>query len=255
MADVLATGRAAWPAIELAADVLARYLADRGLAPDADHGADLFLACACTTRVPAALAAFDATYAPQLPTYLARLRLTREQIDEVGQALRERLFVGDAPKIADYGGKGPLGAWLRVIAVRVAIDRQRAAAPPMRELAHDGLVAAATSPELELLRARYRDHFRGAFAAALAARSSEQRTLLRLHYLDGVSMDELGRMFGVNRSTIFRRLQSCQQALLDDLRDRLREELGVSTEELHSLAAALRSDLELSLGDHLKSVG
>jgi RNA polymerase sigma-70 factor (ECF subfamily) len=254
MADAFEAGRAAWPEIDLDAEAFRAHLAARGLAPDADHGADLYLACACASGQPAALAAFEATFMPRLPAYLARLRPTAEIVDEVAQLLRERLFVGATPKIADYAGKGELGGWLRVVAVRIAIDLGRASPPPMHELEHHGsLAAATTSPDLEALRNRYREHFRGAFTATLSALSSEQRTLLKLHYRDGLTMEELGRMFQVNRSTIFRRLGACSAALLDGIRDRLGAELGVSTQELHSLAAALRSDLEVSLGDYLKS--
>jgi RNA polymerase sigma-70 factor (ECF subfamily) len=254
MADAYLAGRAAWPEVDLPAAAFGAYLATHALAPDAEHAADLYLACACAAGVPAALAAFEATHVPMLPSYLARLRPSAELVDDVAQLLRERLFVGAAPKIADYAGKGPLGAWLRVVAVRLAIDRQRASPPPMLDVDRGAsLAAAAASPELEALRRRYRGHFRDAFAVALRALSSEQRALLKLHYLDGLSMDELGRMFGVNRSTIFRRLGACSQALLERIRDRLGAELGVSTQELHSLAAALRGDLEVSLGDFLKS--
>jgi RNA polymerase sigma-70 factor, ECF subfamily len=248
------TGRAAWPDVEVSADRFRAYLAERGLAADAAHGPDLYLACACGDGAAAALRAFEATFMPQLPSYLARLRLAPAELDELAQALRDRLFVGDAPRIRDYRGAGALGAWLRVVAVRLAIDRGRAGAPRTQALDdHTSLAAATRSPELEALRNRYRAHFAGAFAAALAALTSEQRTLLRLHYLDGVSMHELGRMLRVNRSTIFRRLGACTDALLTGLRDRLGETLGVSTAELHSLVVALRSDLDVSLGDLLRS--
>jgi RNA polymerase sigma-70 factor (ECF subfamily) len=254
MADAFEAGRTAWPELELPAAVFGDYLAARALEPDASHGADLYLACACATGLPGALAAFEATYVPMLPSYLARLRPSAELLDEVAQILRERLFVGPKPKIADYAGKGELGGWLRVVAVRIAIDLRRASPPRMDDVDQRGsLAVAADGPELEALRHRYRGHFRAAFTASLRGLSSEQRALLKLHYLDALSMDELGRMFGVNRSTIFRRLGACSQALLDGIRDRLGAELGVSTQELHSLAAALRGDLEVSLGDYLKS--
>jgi RNA polymerase sigma-70 factor (ECF subfamily) len=254
MADAFDAGRAAWPDIALAPETFHAHLAARGMSPAADHAADLFLACACLHQVPGALRAFEATYMPRLPAYLSRLGSSREAIDEVAQVLRQQLFVGASPKIGDYSGKGELGAWLRVVAVRLAIDLDRASPPPMQELEpHRSLAAATASPELEALRNRYRDRFSAAFTAALTGLTSEQRTLLRLHYLDGLSMEELGRMFNVNRSTILRRLGACSQLLLDGIRDRLGAELGVSTAELESLAAALRSDLQLSLGDYLKS--
>jgi RNA polymerase sigma-70 factor (ECF subfamily) len=86
----------------------------------------------------------------------------------------------------------------------------------------------------------------------MAALTSGQRRLLRLHYVDGLSMDEAGRPFGVNRSTIFRRLSTCTEALLERIRDRIPGDLGITTNEIDSLTGALMSDFELSLGEFLK---
>jgi RNA polymerase sigma-70 factor (ECF subfamily) len=45
--------------------------------------------------------------------------------DEVVQVLLERLLVsrpGEAPTIADYSGRGALGGWLRIVAVRTCYN-------------------------------------------------------------------------------------------------------------------------------------
>ncbi len=256
MTDAFEAGRRERPEIALDAGVFAAYLAERGLTAETQHAGDLFLACACAAQLPAALRAFESSYLQRVPEYLARLRPTPTLIDEVSQLLRERLFVGAAPKIREYSGKGTLGAWLRVVSVRVAINFLEASPQRTQQLGpRPSLAAVTTSPELAVMRSRYRGRFKQAFAASLGLLSSEQRTLLRLHYLDGVSMEELGALFEVNRSTIFRRLAACSKALLDGIRDRLGAELGISTGELESLAAALQSDFELSLGDYLRSGG
>ena len=51
---------------------------------------------------------------------VARRGLALEAAEEVLQALRAHVLVGDAPKLADYDGRGPLAAWVRVAAVRAA---------------------------------------------------------------------------------------------------------------------------------------
>ncbi len=83
--------------------------------------------------------------------------------------------------------------------------------------------------------------------------ASEQRLMLKLHFVDGLNLEELGKLFKVNRSTIYRRIGVCLEQLQEAVRGRLHEHLGISSAELESLANLLRSDVELSIGDCLKS--
>src|SRR5688572_31992928 len=57
-------------------------------------------------------------------------------VDEVRQALRIRLLVGEAGRVRidDYMGRGPLRAWLGVAALRIALNLKRAARPPSADL-------------------------------------------------------------------------------------------------------------------------
>jgi RNA polymerase sigma-70 factor (ECF subfamily) len=257
MKEAFREGIEAWPNIRLSGDDFASYLAARGLPPDAANGSDLYLVCACLRQEPTALRAFEDAYMTQVGLYVSRLPTTPEFLDELGQALREKLFVGPTPRLAEYSGRGKLGAWLRVVSVRMAIDIKRGRGEQMRELeTHlepQRMQHRVASPELEALRNRYRPHFQAAFTEALAALPMDQRRLLRLHFVDDLSMDEVARRLGVNRSTIFRRLNACTQALLEGIRDRLGADLGITTNEIESLTGALQSDLEISIGDYLKS--
>jgi RNA polymerase sigma-70 factor (ECF subfamily) len=252
MAEPWAAARAAWPDVTLSAATFGVYLKDRGLALEAEHVTDLYLACACLEQQPAALRAFEATHLAHVPELLSRLRPSPQLIDEVKQRLRQKLFLGEAPKIAEYSGKGPLMSWLRVVAVRTAIDLSRGDQDHKQETLPE-LADVATSPELQALRNRYRPLFKRVMATALQRQSKSDRTLLKLHFIDGISLAELGRMLNVNRSTVHRRLAACTRAVLESVQEQLREELGISTEELRSLAGLLRSDVELTLTDNLRS--
>jgi RNA polymerase sigma-70 factor (ECF subfamily) len=205
--------------------------------------------------VPAALAAFDGVFMPRLSDFLASLRPTASFVDDVSQLVRERLFVGASRKILEYSGTGPLGAWLRVVVVRTAINVKRGRGEEgQRELDPErDLLGVATSPESQILRVRYRPLFADAFAEALTALSADERNLLRLHYVDGLAVDELCRLFSVTRSTIYRRLEACTRTLLERMRDRLGDRLGLSAREFDSLANAVKSDLDVSLGGLLRS--
>jgi RNA polymerase sigma-70 factor (ECF subfamily) len=211
-------GQAAWPGVAIDAREMAVFLGERSTSSGLArlHAADLFLACACAKGVPAALAAFERTLMSQVPSFLSETRASPGGVDEVAQSLRERLLVSTAGRpaqIGTYSGRGTLASWLRVAALRTASNLRR----------HDRAEAAAAGtsddaspadPELAFLKARYRPAFEAALADALSGLDTEERMLLRLHFLDGMSIDRLGMMFGVHRATAARRLASAREALL-----------------------------------------
>src|SRR4051812_18583894 len=123
-------GERSFPGLDLAVEVFVSHLAARaeGGLPAAARGPDLYLACACATRVRGALEAFDRAHLAQVGAHIARLTPTPAFVDEVRQEVRDKLYVGRdgaAPKIAEYDGRGALASWVRVIAIRAAIDLRR----------------------------------------------------------------------------------------------------------------------------------
>ena len=246
-------GRAAWPQLQLRAERFEQFLASRRQDGVELHAADLYLACACLERVAGALEAFDRLHLTRLPQLLAKLRPTPAFIDEVGQLLRAKLFVGDPAKLSEYSGRGPLLSWLRVVAVRTAIDLKRTRGEDAHlDVNELDIPVDQQTPELAALRSRYQPLFREAFRSAFATLSSDERNLVKLHYVDQLSMEELAKLNKVNRSTIFRRLHGCMAKLQETVRDHLTAELGISPQEFDSLANAVRSDLELSLSELLR---
>src|SRR5215475_13883246 len=136
LVGVCAAAAAAWPDVALGPEAFARHLARHaGADPEgylaAVHAEDLYLACACSAHDAAAIRALEARHLARVPAALARLRATPDRADEVAQRLRERFLVG-ARAIADYSGRGPLAAWVRVAAVRTLLSMLR----------HDGVEAA-----------------------------------------------------------------------------------------------------------------
>jgi RNA polymerase sigma-70 factor (ECF subfamily) len=248
MADDLAErGRAAWPGIELSAAQLAEHLARLEL-PVEPH-ADLYLACACTAADPAALAAFDAKVLAEVGHFVARIDPSPQFADEVRQVLRHRLLVprpDGPPRIADYSGRGALGAWVRVAAVRAAIDLRRDVHGEGR-VSSTPAVARELRPDLALLRARYQADYEEALRAALATLDARERNLLRMHIVDGLTLDRIGVIYRVHRATAARWVQSVRQKLLDAIYQRLGERLRLSPSELDSLTALVQSQLQVSL--------
>ncbi len=80
-------------------------------------------------RRPAALAAFEATHLGDLRAVYGQVRGTRPPLDEFLQIMRHKLFVGEHPKIAEYGGTGELKSWVRVTGARTLVDLARKRRP------------------------------------------------------------------------------------------------------------------------------
>jgi RNA polymerase sigma-70 factor, ECF subfamily len=252
--ELYRTARAAWPQIEVDA---ARFIAwARARADDADgmHAADLYLACACAQGEPRALAEFEKRYLAEVPSYLARMDVSRATVDEVQQRLREKLLIGTPPRIADYSGRGPLGGWMRVVAIRTALDFARAEKPhaPLDEDGPLALASPAPDPELDYIKTRYRKEFKTAFQAALLQLEKRERNVLKLHFLDGLGIDEIGAFYRVHRATVARWLVRVRQILLEQTRKALAEKLRLGESELESLMNLVQSQLEVSIKRYLK---
>lgn len=251
-------GRRTWPGVSIPAEAFVEHLARHAPAEVALpewlstlHAADLYLACACAAGDPAAITAFDDAYLARVPIMSGQSRAPAPFAAEVRQALRVRLLVreGEVPgRIAEYAGRGPLAGWLRVAASRTAIslrrsddvhERRRADGPPP--------VLAMIDPELAAIQRKYGSMFNDALRSAFDALSADQRTVLRLHFVDGLNLADIGRVLGASRATIGRRVLEARNHLYDRTATTLRARLGVSDKELESLLAVVRSKLDISL--------
>jgi RNA polymerase sigma-70 factor (ECF subfamily) len=254
--ELYAQGRGRWPGVELARDVFAAFLRER--APDdgdlaALHGADLYLVCACAADDPRALAAFDARYITEVPAFLARVETSPDVIEEVRQLVRHRLFVDDdrdRRKILEYSGRGSLGSWMRVVTLRVASNRRRAAGRPHVPLSDDegeSDLLPALDPELAIIRDRYKNSFDRALRAAFTSLAPRERLLFRMLYIDGVNIDGIGLVFSVHRATAARWLAAAREAVLERTMSLLGDELRVDAADFASLLRVVRSALDVSL--------
>jgi RNA polymerase sigma-70 factor (ECF subfamily) len=218
----------------------------------AQHQADLELARACLAGDAAALARLDAELARTVERAVRKVGGDRSAVDEIAQRLRERLIVGTTeqpPRLTEYSGRGPLGAWLRVVATRAMLDlrRREKFEAPLGARTLDGLPAADHDPELQYLKANYRDAFRRAFRDAFAALEPLERDLIRRHHIAGDNMDELAAHHAVHRATVARWVARARAHLLAATRERLAASLGVPDAELDSILDLIASKLEVSL--------
>lgn len=261
---VVETARSAWPALALDAGRFVAHLAR--LLPESQppealerlHLADVYLARACVDGLPAALAAFEARVLPEVDAAVARLKLPPASVDEVRQLIRQKMLLAhaDTPgKLAAYPGTGPLAGWVRAAALWQALDLQRQRSGPVHS--DDTELSLAVSPgddpELAYLKTTYRAEFTASFTQALAALSPRQRNFLRLKYLDGLNIDQLGALYGVHRSTAARWTVSAQETLLHETRRLLAERLRLTGSQLDSMLRLISSQLDVSLGRLLRS--
>jgi RNA polymerase sigma-70 factor (ECF subfamily) len=169
------------------------------------------------------------------------------------QELRQRLLVGAPPRIATYTGAGGLEAWIKVAAVRVAINlraKERARSGETEDPDRDSL-ASARDPELDYIKAQYRGDFASALREAFTDLSADERAMLRFYLIDKLNIAEIGALFGCSRATVGRRIVDARETVLAGTKARLKARLRVPTVELDSLIAALHSQIELSLSQVL----
>jgi RNA polymerase sigma-70 factor (ECF subfamily) len=262
--ELWSESRAVWPGVEIRAADFERYVAERLPAPlqleaiDQLNASDLYLACACVLGAPGALVSFERGFLVHVPRFIARLDGSHTIAEEVRQTLRERLFVGSAEapaRLVGYQGRGPLMGWVRVAAVRCALDLLRDREGRAEVELDDHLTdRMAGGIEDDLIRAQYRGEFEHSVAEALRNLPLRERNLLRLHFCGKLSTHKLAAMFSVDQSTVVRWLAAARTAVRDDARARLLGRLKLTPAEIDSLAELLVSRLDLSLAGCLRGI-
>jgi RNA polymerase sigma-70 factor (ECF subfamily) len=255
-----AAARAAWPGVVIDAAAFMQFLAERsgeGL-PSSERAGDLYIACACSLGEPSALDAFHRHYRGVVARAISRTDSSEAFLDDVLQALALKLLVraGDAAAgIVQYRGRSTLRAWLATAAARTALNLRRAKAEQPHEEVRSGIAAleSRADPELLLLKARYKSEFEASIRAALGAIAPEQRTLLLLQIVDGLTLPELAATQRVSRATVARRLAAAREALFEETRRELPRRLRLTASEYESVLALIRSQLEISLATVLES--
>ncbi len=248
-------GRRAWPAIDLDAEVFARFLGAR-LAVEELAGeepplaADLYLACACAVGVPGASAQLIRSCDDAVRAALGRVLDPADRPDLAQRAWEQLLVASDGgePRIAQYRGRGPLIAFIRIAAVRLAISERRKLRPTQDDrLELQQIVDDTDDIELQYMKQLYRDEFRRSFARAFAALDAPQQLLLRLDVVERLTIDQTAAVYGRSRTTTGRHLLEARQTLARDTLADLQARLALDPADLHSVARLIRSQIDLSV--------
>ena len=220
---------------------------------------DLYLACAAGYGDANAIELLVATLVKPSVAAICRNGESPAFADEMIQVLRQKLLVAaenEEPKILSFSGRAPLAAWIAVVVQRTVstLRRTEGTREHFEKRAAIEAEIVERDPELGYIKAHYSDVFARAFERALARLSDRERSLLRLHNLHGVTLQQLATVYGVNDATISRWLKQARAALVEETGRHMREAAGVSASEFASLARALTSQVDVSLNRWFASV-
>ena len=245
-------GREAWPDVPLADADFVHHVAALGDANGPlplEYAADLWIATACALGVTGAASAFERTYRTVIERAIARV--DRTVVDDGTQAVLVSLLVRDAesaPRIAAYAGRAALRTWLTTVATRTALNlRRNKDDQPHESVSKLSDAVVAGEPELVFARARYGPELEAALGEALGRLDPRQLVLLRLHHAQGWSIDRLGGLYNVGRSTAARWVAAARDALLEETKKSMHARVRLTASELESLVGLLQSNLDTSL--------
>jgi len=240
-----ARGQARWPLLSLSFDDFRKHCArlgldDRQLAARAE---DLFLVAAVLEQVPWAVAHFD-EYLRLAASVVARVDRAPNFIDDVTQELRVKLLTGDDAKLGTYSGTGALVDWLRVIATRVALNLKRSDRLHPDENLPEAVLAGQEAVQF---RNWYLADLHQALEIGFRRLTARERTLLRLHFIDGLNIERIGVLYRVNRATIARWLVAIRTRLFKEVREELATKHGLDTADVKSLYRIMERDVHVTM--------
>lgn len=210
-------------------------------APNNDLSGDhpeLVLAWAAGLGSPAAIRQLEPMF-HDAETHLRSRGYSADVASEAVQRARVALLTGEA-SIFSFTGRGALGAFIRVVCVRHALNQARDAT---RAVQLEELGAAADAPELDVFRNQYRDQVNRAMTAAWQGLTKHDRFVLSLHLHAKHSIAEIAKVYGIHRVNAARKLAAARTALIRGTRLVLQGELGVSSSTASSVLRLTSFDL------------
>lgn len=242
--DLIAEAARAWPGVVVPAAEARRWVEERAgdAAPESLAVDDLYLCCACVRGDRRALEHFEQAYLSELDVVLERYG--SGVADEAIQLVRVKLF--STPTLGDYRGRGDLRNWVKVTAVRTALELLRSGKPAVA-VEEEMLGVAEQDVEFDYFRKENGEQLKAAIARAVSRLEVRERNVLRQHLIDRLNIDQIGKIYQVNRVTAYRWVQAAREKLIGMARAELASELGLAPDELESLLRAADSQMDMSL--------
>lgn len=256
LTHLVKVARTAWSELQVPEEEFIAFLG-RCLSSDvagnlsALHGDDLYLACAYGRGVPGAYEALEQYCMRHVILALRRLAAPDALIADIEQDLRRRLVEMQQPRPGQkcYSGRGELVGWLCIAALRDArhkLSKQKDREQPLTNIA-DMLLAQDEDAETAYLRKTYKPELTRAFQDAVASLTSEERNLLRYHFIKNLSIDEIGQIYGIHRATAARRINRAREVLCARTQENFRARIPVDTAAYNSLLSLIESQIKIQL--------
>jgi len=212
---------------------------------------DLYLACACVQGDNTAVEYFVQHCGPTIRRVLKTLAFEDSEADDLEARLLEHLLVrtgGGGCRLGQYEGRADLRAWVQAAAVRLAASARRGKRREvLLEEMHLSELAIHASQDHNLVEKECLAHVQRALAAAFDSLSSRERNLLRHQVVSGLTIDEIGLIYGTHRATAARWLERVRHKILGEVRRALVAELRLTEAEVDSMLTLVRSQLDGSL--------
>jgi RNA polymerase sigma-70 factor len=239
---VLERTRQRWPQMTISTSQLTEQIERMRVMPDnlRRYGDELCLALACAERAPVALGILEAEFMRPAERAIRRLRCSSDFSADALQTLRERLLLGNTPRIGRYAAAGPLAGWLRRAAVNVAlnlIDHENRE----RSRAVSSATPRSCDQQLNEIHAAIAQQ---CLDEALARLTAEQRCVLRWH-AEGAGIDQLSSLSGSHRSTMARALTTIRNRLAHEVVTQFGVTLELTSSEASAALAAVHFELDL----------
>jgi RNA polymerase sigma-70 factor len=261
LSDRILAAPGAWPGAVLDSQEFLEYLArhvprDPLSRPAWERWAvdELYLCCACIKGDLEALRQFEQRFVGVIQGALRRNRLPDTLREELAQDLRERLFVGRdgaEPLLERYGGLGSLSGWLGVVTARAA--RRVLEKEKRHVLVGDERIADQLAQDEDPVKAAYRQPFRQAVRTALGELEARDLTLIRMRYVDGLTLKRIAATYRVHLATVHRWIDGIQQRLAERTRELMMEELQINQDECASVFRMMKSHLDLTITTLLRA--
>jgi RNA polymerase sigma factor (sigma-70 family) len=203
---------------------------------NAAYARDLELARQCAAGEEQAWERFILEYRPQL--YRAA-----DALDPTGGArdLADSLYAdlygmpdsgGDRRSLFRYfQGRSSLATWLRAVLSQRYVDRLRER-KRLEPLPEDIAPSRPRADPIDPQRPRYLSLLRDALGRAVKALAPRDRLRLSCHYLQELTLAEIGRLLKEHEATVSRQLARTRRALREDVEQQLRDEAKLSEPQI-----------------------
>jgi len=199
---------------------------------------DLALAHACARGEEAAWEDFERRHFAFIRDFARKILPGAAGEDVAGDVISDLWKRG---KIARYEGRSTLRTWLGAVVLHAALNAKHSARPSANLEAVSGLAARPGDATPRAERSRLSDMLQD----AVGRLSSQERLLLRLHYEQGLSLEQMRPAFARSKAALSRRLDATRASVRRTMESLSLERFGVALAELRHGVDLARWEFDL----------